>query len=220
MTFSIAAFDPTTNRYGVATASYPAETGRSVPWTRAGVGCVATQADGQVVFGPVGLDLLEAGLSASETIETLLHNDAGAHQRQLIVIDRVGRSAVFTGEECIEHAGHLTSRYFACAGNLLETAAVIPVMASAYERSSEKCVANRLLAALHAGNSAGGDQRGIRSAGLHVSASSDFDAINIVIDEDADPLRHLAEALGKLDPEFVAAGHHHALRNGQSRRRP
>ncbi|HII40917.1 MAG TPA: DUF1028 domain-containing protein [Thermoplasmata archaeon] len=166
-TFSIVAFDPRTKDLGVAVESRFVAVGSVVPWAQAGVGAVATQSYANTAYGPRGLALLKRGLHPKDVIQRLTKNDAMAAQRQVGVIDARGRAASFTGDDCFEWAGHVVGRNYACQGNILAGEAVVKGMARAFE-STEGDLPVRLLAALHAGQKAGGDKRGQQSAALVV----------------------------------------------------
>jgi uncharacterized Ntn-hydrolase superfamily protein len=170
-TFSIVAFDPATGDLGVAVQSKYFGVGSVVPWARAGVGAVATQARVKVGFGPEGLRLMEAGKPAQEALEVLLAADPQRAVRQLAIVDARGRPAAYTGAECFAWAGHRTGEHFAVQGNLLAGEDVVKAMAAAFEKarsSGEGELADWLLAALEAGQAAGGDKRGQQSAALLV----------------------------------------------------
>ena len=166
-TFSIVAYDPKTKDVGVAVESRFVAVGSVVPWAEAGVGAVATQSFANTAYGPRGLALLKKGLHPKDVIKRLTEKDAMAAQRQVGVIDARGRAASFTGDECFEWAGHAVGRNYACQGNILTGEAVVKGMARAFE-STEGDLPVRLLAALHAGQKAGGDRRGQQSAALVV----------------------------------------------------
>jgi uncharacterized Ntn-hydrolase superfamily protein len=167
MTFSIVAADPETNEIGVATESKFLAVGAVVPWARAEVGGVATQAVCEVTFGPRGLELLASGMDPQAALDSLLDGDPGRAGRQVGIVDAVGRSASFTGPDCFEHATSLTGPGYACQGNILASARVVPAMADAFEGSSGP-LADRLVATLRAAQREGGDRRGQESAALLV----------------------------------------------------
>ncbi len=169
MTFSIVAFDPTSDppEWGVAVASKFLAVGAVVPWAQAGVGAVATQAFANLAYGPDGLELLRAGSSASDVVEKLTSADDERAHRQVGVVDAKGNAATFTGESCMDWAGGRTGEHFACQGNILASPQVVDDMATAFV-STKGELATRLLAALRAGDSAGGDRRGRQSAHLLV----------------------------------------------------
>ncbi|MCC6805171.1 MAG: DUF1028 domain-containing protein [Anaerolineae bacterium] len=130
-TFSIAAYDPDEQAFGVGVASKFLAVGSVVPWVRAGVGAIATQSHANVPFGVNGLTLLEAGKSAQEALDLLLSADPLRERRQVGIVDNRGRSAAHTGAECFDWAGHRTDEGFTCQGNILAGAQVIEAMADA-----------------------------------------------------------------------------------------
>lgn len=166
-TFSIVAFDPKTKDLGVAVESRFVAVGAVVPWARAGVGAVATQSFANTAYGPKALSLLRKGLHPKDAIKRLTAKDRMAAQRQVGLVDARGRAASFTGKECFDWAGGVVGRHYACQGNILAGEAVVKGMARAFE-STEGDLPVRLLAALHAGQKAGGDKRGQQSAALLV----------------------------------------------------
>lgn len=166
-TFSIAAFDPRSGDLGVAVESKFPAVGAFVPWAKAEVGAIATQAWINVSYGPNGLSLLQNGLSAEETLQKLLRDDPRPEVRQAAVVDAKGHVAVHTGKECLVWAGHITGQGFTCQGNILANGHVVEGMARAYEETSGDLI-EKLLAALTAGQAAGGDRRGQQSAAILV----------------------------------------------------
>lgn len=166
-TFSIVAFDPKTKDLGVAVESRFVSVGAVVPRAEAGVGAVATQSFANTAYGPKALALLRRGVHPREAVKQLTSRDKMAPQRQIGIVDGRGRAASFTGNECFEWAGGVVGRNYACQGNILAGEAVVKGMARAFE-STEGDLPVRLLAALHAGQKAGGDKRGQQSAALLV----------------------------------------------------
>lgn len=164
-TFSIVAVDRETGEIGVAVQSKIVSVGSIVPYAKAGVGAVATQAFANPGFGPLGLLLLESGASPAHCIEFFGKGDPGMADRQVGLISASGVAATFTGERCGDWAGGKVGDGYAVQGNILAGEAVVNEMAAAYE-SSEGVLAERLLAALEAGQEAGGDKRGRQSAAL------------------------------------------------------
>src|ERR687887_773969 len=201
-TFSIVALDPENGDVGVAVQSKYFAVGAVVPWGRAGVGAVATQAAGRAAYGPEILDLLARGLEPAEAIERALVDDERRETRQLGVVDAQGRAAAFTGSECNEWAGHATGSGYAAQGNILSGEAVVAEMARAFERTSG-ALAERLLAALEAAQAAGGDRRGQQSAALVVerpggipASCEDIDRIvDLRVDDHPEPIRELRRLL-------------------------
>ena len=166
-TFSIVAFDSTTGELGVAVQSRAFNVGAGVAWARAGVGAIATQSFTNESYGPLGLALLRSGLPAQAALDTLLARDDGREQRQAGLVDARGRSASFTGKECMEWAGGAARFGLAAQGNILASEAVLTEMVRAYEETDGE-LSLRLLAALDAAQAAGGDRRGQQSAALLV----------------------------------------------------
>jgi uncharacterized Ntn-hydrolase superfamily protein len=167
MTFSIVAADPAAGDWGVAVASRFPCVGAVVPWARARVGAVATQAWANTSFGPEGLTLLADGVAAGEVMRRLLDADDGREDRQLGLVDARGMAATFTGERCMPWAGGVAGDGFAAQGNILVGEEVIGEAAAAFT-ATEGDLCDRLLAALLAGDRAGGDRRGRQSAALVV----------------------------------------------------
>jgi uncharacterized Ntn-hydrolase superfamily protein len=160
-TFSICALDPDTGETGVAVTTRLPEVGRLCPFAKAGVGAVATQSFVVVRYGPDGLALLETGLSPDEVIQELLKDDAQRERRQLGIIDAKGRTAAHTGSGCIPYAGHRMGKNYTAQGNLLVGKETVDATADAFEATegSGMELTDRLIAALEAGNRAGGDKR-------------------------------------------------------------
>ena len=167
-TYSIAACDLERGQWGVATQSKFLAVGSIVPWAEPGTGAVATQAYANPRYGPDGLDLLRAGMTAGDAVARLTAADGGRAQRQLGVVDAGGRSATYSGPECLEWAGGLAGPCFAAQGNLLVSAETVEALAEAFESSARAPLAERLLGCLAAAQAAGGDRRGQQSAALLV----------------------------------------------------
>ena len=166
-TYSIAACDLDASQWGVATQSKFLAVGAVVPWAEPYVGAIATQAYANPRYGPEGLSLLREGVPAEEVVARLTAADAGRDQRQLGVVDSEGRSASFTGSECLDWAGGRTGPCYAAQGNILVSAETVDAIAETFERSSGT-LAERLLDCLDAAQAAGGDRRGQQSAALLV----------------------------------------------------
>ena len=166
-TFSIVAHDPQESAWGVAVQSKFLAVGAVVPWAQAGVGAVATQSYANTSFGPEGLALMASGLSAGETLDRLIAADEGRERRQVGLVDAQGRPATFTGAECHDWAGGLTGPHYATQGNILVSAATVEAMARTFEQAQGE-LADRLVAALAAGQAGGGDRRGQQSAAVLV----------------------------------------------------
>jgi uncharacterized Ntn-hydrolase superfamily protein len=179
-TFSIIAVDPVTKELGVGVQSRAFGAGAAVPYAKAGVGAVATQAAANRQYGPRAIALLEQGLSPAEVVKRITAEDPSRDTRQVAVIDMQGRSAVYTGRRVIDrnsdpkdlvhlggYAGHVTGVNFSAQGNTLASKAVVEAMAVAYQAGTG-AIAERLMDALDAGQAKGGDTRGMQSAGLLV----------------------------------------------------
>ena len=197
MTFSIVACDLDTEQIGVAVASKFLAVGAVVPYLTAGVGAVATQALANTAYGPDGLALLAGAATPREALDALTGADADAAERQAGIVDARGRSASFTGEGCLPWSGGRTGPRFAAQGNLLAGPAVIDEMANAFEATPGQ-LAERLLAALAAGDHAGGDRRGRQSAALVIVspgggyAGGNDRFCDLRVDDHADPVPELA----------------------------
>jgi uncharacterized Ntn-hydrolase superfamily protein len=196
MTFSIVACDLRTEEWGVAVASKFIAVGAVVPWLQAGVGAVATQAYSNTSYGPHALSLIASGMSAREALDRLIAADSGRAERQVGVIDSRARAATHTGDNCMPWAGGRTGRGYAAQGNILAGPGVIDAMADAFEQT-QGTLARRLLAALAAGDAAGGDRRGKQSAALRVAAANaGYGGFNDVkvdlrVDDHAEPVFEL-----------------------------
>jgi uncharacterized Ntn-hydrolase superfamily protein len=169
VTFSIVAWDPSASprEWGVAVASKFLAVGAVVPWAKAGAGAVATQAFANLAYGPEGLERLTAGRSAELVVNGLTGPDEQREHRQIGVVDAEGEAANFTGSECFDWAGGRTGNGYTCQGNILTGADVVDRMCESFERAKGELAA-RLLAALRAGDEAGGDKRGRQSAAILV----------------------------------------------------
>src|SRR5947209_609239 len=167
MTFSIVGRDPQTGELGIAVKSKFLAVGAVVPWAKAGVGAIATQAWANTSYGPNGLELLASGLSAEETLAQLISKDDGRATRQVGIIGVSGTPATYTGDECYPWAGGHMGEHYACQGNILVGEETVLAMARTFEQTTGP-LCDRLVAALAAGQAAGGDSRGQQSAALLV----------------------------------------------------
>jgi len=166
-TYSIIAQDPETGQLGGAVQSHWFSVGSVVIWAEPGVGVVATQAMAKISYGPLGLDLMRAGLPAPAVLQALLSTDELADLRQVAMIDSRGRGATHTGKRCMAASGHQTGEGFSTQANMMAHNTVWPAMAEAYQ-ASKGDLAERLLAALEAAQASGGDIRGQQSAAILV----------------------------------------------------
>src|SRR5436190_11518271 len=200
-TYSIAACDPDSRQWGVATQSKFLGVGSVVPWAEPGVGAIATQAYANPRYGPEGLALLREGLSAEEVVERLTSADDGRDHRQVGVVDREGGAATYTGAECLEWAGGRTGKCYAAQGNILVSAATVDAIAETFEASSGP-LAERLLDCLDAAQAAGGDRRGQQSSALLVVerdggyAGLSDEVVDLRVDEHPRPLDELRRIYG------------------------
>lgn len=167
MTFSIVACDLKEKTWGVAVASKFPAVGAVVPWARADAGAVATQSFANTSFGPLGLQMMAAGISADETLAKLLMDDSDRELRQVGLVDAKGHAATFTGSGCFPWAGGVTGKGYAIQGNILASAKVVPAMEKKF-LAAKGDLPSRLYAALLAGDRAGGDKRGRQSAAIYV----------------------------------------------------
>jgi len=191
MTLSICAFEPATGSLGVATTTGYFAVGVDVPWIHPGVGAVATQGLTEPGYGPTVLELLRTGRPAREALTFALNNDGHADARQVAVVGTTAGTAAHTGQSCIPYAAHAVAGGVAVVGNLLSDAEAIEVALGAYHRAKGP-LASRLLAGLEAGDRAGGDLRGVRSAALIVRRSdAPRPIVDVRIDDDDDPLKSL-----------------------------
>ena len=199
-TFSIVAYNADAKEWGVATQSKFLAVGSAVPWAQAGAGAVATQSYANTSFGPKGLALMASGLSARETLDRLLTGDEGREHRQVGIVDAQGNAATFTGKECLAWAGGLTGKGCAVQGNILVGDATVTALAEAFEKARGE-LADRLVAALAAGQKAGGDRRGQQSAALLVVRQKGGYAgfndryIDLRVDDHPRPIKRLTQIL-------------------------
>ncbi len=203
-TFSIVARNPENDAVGVAVHSKFVSVGSVVPFAAAEAGAIATQSFANVAYGPDGLDLLREGHDAAEVIEQLTADDPEAAQRQVGVVGQDGSVAAFTGAECFEHAGDRQGATYAVQGNILENERTLEAMAEAYE-GTDGGLPERMLAALFAGNAAGGDQRGEQSAALYVAKpGGGYDGnndrwIDVRVDDHERPIEELERVFRLYD---------------------
>ncbi|HET9250726.1 MAG TPA: DUF1028 domain-containing protein [Candidatus Eisenbacteria bacterium] len=211
-TFSIVAYDSVTQELGVAVQSRAFSVGMAVPWAEAGVGAIATQASTNESFGPLGLDLLRKGSPAPEVVRALTAADSGSAQRQLGIVDAKGLSAAHTGAKCSAWAGHRTGRGYAIQGNILAGEPVVAEMERAFLATPGELSA-RLLAALEAGQAAGGDKRGMQSAAILVVRPSEVYPeyrtryVDLRVEDHRDPIRELRRVFQILEAQDLAEAH-------------
>jgi len=199
-TFSIVARDPATQEIGVAVQSRAFRAGAIVPYAKAGVGAIATQAAANSSYGPKGLALLEQRLSPEEVVKRLTGEDDGRDVRQLAVMDASGRVKAYTGSKCNYWAGHIEGKDYSVQGNILAGEEVVKAMARAFETAKGE-LAERMMAALEAGNAAGGDARGMQAGGILVVKPIDDPSVttdhwvDIRVDDSPNPFKELRRLL-------------------------
>ena len=206
MTWSIVARDDS-GAFGVTVASRFFAVGALCPHAQSGVGALATQALVNPGYGPAGLALLAAGMAPARVVATLIADDAGRDVRQVHLIDREGRTAAHTGSACIDWCGDLAGDGFSVAGNMLAGACVLDATAEAYRAHAGLSLAERLIAAMEAGEAAGGDKRGKQAAALFIVTTESYPALDLRVDDHDAPLVELrrlhAKSLERFQP-FVA----------------
>ncbi len=206
-TFSIVGSDPETGELGVAVQSKFLAVGAVVPFAKAKVGAIATQSWANTSYGPEGLALLEAGKSVDEVLSALTDKDEGRNLRQVGIVDARGNSASFTGSECFDWAGGRTGANYACQGNILVSQETVDAMAETFEHSQGE-LARRLVAALDAGQAAGGDSRGRQSAAiLIVKDQGGYGGFNdryldLRVDDHPEPIKELMRLMDLFDLYF------------------
>jgi uncharacterized Ntn-hydrolase superfamily protein len=236
MTWSIIARDPRTGEIGIAVATKFFAVGGRVPFLQAGIGGLATQALINPLYGRRGMALLEAEVPAADVVRLLTEADAGANVRQVHVLDRQGGFAAHTGEGCVDWAGHLAGKDCSCAGNMLAGPQVVAETVRALEREAGLPLPQRLIAALKAGEAAGGDKRGKQSAALIVASTEEYSDLDLRVDDHVDPLAELTrleavsrerwvhfrkflpsrhDPVGELDRDVINAGIERALSTGR-----
>jgi uncharacterized Ntn-hydrolase superfamily protein len=190
MTWSLIARD-VSGAFGIAIASRFFAVGALCPHARSGVGALSTQALVNPLYAAPALAALAAGVAPSLIISELTAADEGREHRQLHLIDASGVAAAYTGEACIDWCGHSTGNGFSVAGNMLAGPQVLDATADAYEKNPNLPFAERLIAALAAGEAAGGDKRGKQAAALLLYSTEDYSALDLRVDDHAEPLAEL-----------------------------
>ena len=204
MTWSIVAHDPETGAFAVAVATCNFAVGATCPFVRAGVGAVSTQSISNRYLGPAILDAMARGIAPEAAIRGALAGDGGAELRQVHAVDRHGRSAAWTGRHCVTWCGSESAPHVGVAGNMLAREAVVHDTMAAMSRPGE-ALPERLMAAMLAGERAGGDRRGRQSAAMVLVTAEDFPDLSLRVDDHADPLAELARLVGMWRRE-VAPG--------------
>ena len=191
MTWSIIAHDKATGQFGIAVATRFFAVGARVPHIAARIGGIATQALVNPYYGIDGLKLLREGRAPRDVIETLIAADAGHASRQLHIMDASDRIAAYTGAQCVDWCGHIEGHGFSIAGNMLAGARVLDDTAKTYVANEGMPFARRLIAAMRAGEAAGGDKRGKQSAALLIHGEEEWSDLDLRVDDHIDPLSEL-----------------------------
>jgi uncharacterized Ntn-hydrolase superfamily protein len=208
-TFSIVARDPEQDAVGVAVQSKFVSVGSVVPFASADAGAVATQSFANVAYGPDGLELLRDGYDAEAVVAELTDADDAAEDRQIGVVGQDGSVAAFTGAECFDVAGDLQGEHYTVQGNILENEETLSAMAEAFE-GTDGGLPEKLLAALHAGNDAGGDSRGEQSAAMYVAKpEGGYDGkndrwIDVRVDDHEHPIDELERVFKVYDVTLLS----------------
>jgi uncharacterized Ntn-hydrolase superfamily protein len=200
MTWSIIARDSVSGQIGIAVATKFFAVGARVPHIAAAIGGVATQALVNPYYGIDGVTMLREGKSPEAIVAALLASDDGRESRQLHIMDARGRIAAHTGKDCVDWCGHVKGDGLSIAGNMLAGAAVLDDTAKAYAANEKLPFAQRLIAAMRAGEAAGGDKRGKQSAALLIHDTEEWSALDLRVDDHADPLTEL-ERLERVSRE-------------------
>jgi uncharacterized Ntn-hydrolase superfamily protein len=211
MTFSIVGRSADGESWGVAVASKFLAVGSAVPAAVAGIGAIATQADANVAYKGIALAHLDDGATAEVALTRLLEEDDGREDRQVGIVDVDGGSASHTGSQCFDWAGGVTDHDVAIQGNILVGPEVVEAMKTAWEASAAEPLSRRLLAALKAGDDAGGDRRGRQSAALLVVregagyGGNDDIAVDLRVDDHPAPVAELVRLLDLNDLYLTAS---------------
>lgn len=196
MTWSIVTHDPATGAFAVAVATKAFAVGASCPFVRAGVGAVSTQSMTNRYLGPAILDAMARGIAPDAAIQGALAGDAGAGLRQVHAVDRHGRTAAWTGGNCVMWCGSASAPFVSVAGNMLAGEAVVADTLAAMRAGTALDLPERLMRAMEAGEAAGGDRRGRQSAAMVLVTTEDFPDLNLRVDDHETPLPELRRLLG------------------------
>ena len=196
MTWSIVARDEKTGHFGVAVSTCAFAVGSRVPFIAPGIGAIATQSFVNPYYGYRGLELLRAGAKADDVVRILTEGDEGRSQRQVHVQDRWGNIAAYTGDGCVDWCGYTVHKTFSVAGNMLAGPEVVDETARVFGERKDLPFAQRFLAALKAGEAAGGDKRGKQSAAILIHDEEEYPLLDIRVDDHTDPLTELARLEG------------------------
>ncbi len=203
MTWSIIARDPDSGQFGVAVTTRSLAVGGLVPHGAGRLGAMATQARVNPLWGVDGMRFLAEGRRAREVVEFLTRPDAGAHKRQMHVVDAKGETFAHTGAECVDWAGHVSGDGVSVAGNMLAGPQVVEETLRAYQEGMSLPFGERLISALDAGQAAGGDKRGRQSAAIKLWGGEPYAVLDLRIDDHPDPLVELRRLYGLAQQRYV-----------------
>ena len=207
MTWSIVAHDPNSDAFAVAVATKAFAVGASCPFVRAEVGAVSTQSMTNRYLGPAILDAMARGLPPAAAIEGARAGDDGRGIRQVHAVDRNGRTAAWTGGNCVEWCGSASAGGISVAGNMLAGEPTVAATLASWQANPTLPMPDRLMTAMEAGEAAGGDRRGKQSAAMVMVTTEDFPDLNLRVDDHAEPLRELRRLLSIWKTEGVARLH-------------
>ncbi len=218
-TYSIVARDPDTGQLGGAVQTHQMGVGRIVLWMAPGLGVLATQSLANIRYGPMTLTMLAEGIEPTRIIDALVASDAAAHQRQMAVVNAQGRAAAWTGDGCIREASHHVGEGYSVQANMMTNSTVIAAMTDAFENASGD-LAQRMMAALQAAQSEGGDIRGMQSAALKVVSGDKtvpaWETIyDLRVDEHDDSVTELARLVRLRNAQLIDNRGYESLGNGQ-----
>ena len=196
MTWSIVAHDPNSDAFAVAVATKAFAVGASCPFVRAGVGAVSTQSMTNRYLGPAILDAMARGIAPKAAIEGALAGDDGRGLRQVHAVDRHGRTAAWTGENCVMWCGNVSAGGISVAGNMLAGEPTITETLATWKANQALPMPDRLMLSMEAGEAAGGDRRGRQSAAMVMVTTEDFPDLNLRVDDHTEPLVELRRLLG------------------------
>ncbi len=196
MTWSIVAHDPNSDAFAVSVATKAFAVGASCPFVRAGVGAVSTQSMTNRYLGPAILDAMARGIPPKAAIEGALAGDEGRGIRQVHAVDRHGRTAAWTGENCVMWCGNVSAGGISVAGNMLAGEPTIVETLATWKANQSLPMPDRLMLAMEAGEAAGGDRRGKQSAAMVMVTTEDFPDLNLRVDDHPEPLSELRRLLG------------------------
>ena len=195
MTWSIVAHDPNTGAFAVAVATKAFAVGAACPFVRAGVGAVSTQSMTNRYLGPAVLDAMQRGLAPAHAIKSSLAGDDGRGIRQVHAVDSKGRTAAWTGGNCVEWCGSVSAGGSSVAGNMLTGEPTVAATLASWKQTADLPMPDRLMAAMEAGEAAGGDRRGKQSAAMVMITTEDFADLDLRVDDHPEPLQELRRLL-------------------------